>query len=229
MKIIDKLISFIFDVVIIVIASSILLVTLDVVQYEVIEGLLIGYLFNPSYEVIVGAVAVIVILLALKVTVFTSSLSTKAKKNLLVDTPHGKIQIAQSTIEGIAKNIIKDYPQVKDVQAAMTKARNGINMYMALVVYQGINIKEIVTRVQYDVKSQIESTTSVHVNKIDVKIKNVLKIDKALVNQEKKIKEANIEEIEKKNDLTETLRNETEVTTVEPITENVNQSVDTEE
>ena len=219
MKIIDKLISFIFDLVIIVIASTILLVTFDIVQYEVIEGLLTGYLFNPSYEVIVGAAAVIVILLALKVTVFTSSLSSKTKKNIMVDTPHGKIQIAQSTIEGIAKNVIKDYPQVKDVQAAMTKARNGINMYMALVVYQGINIKDTITKVQYDVKTQIESTTSVHVNKIDVKIKNVLKIDKALVNQEKKIKEASIEEIEKKNDLTETLRNETEITAVNSATE----------
>ncbi len=219
MKIIDKLISFIFDLVIIVIASTILLVTFDIVQYEVIEGLLTGYLFNPSYEVIVGAAAVIVILLALKVTVFTSSLSNKTKKNIMVDTPHGKIQIAQSTIEGIAKNVIKDYPQVKDVQAAMTKARNGINMYMALVVYQGINIKDTITKVQYDVKTQIESTTSVHVNKIDVKIKNVLKIDKALVNQEKKIKEASIEEIEKKNDLTETLRNETEITAVNSVTE----------
>ena len=219
MKIIDKLISFIFDLVIIVIASTILLVTFDIVQYEVIEGLLTGYLFNPSYEVIVGAAAVIVILLALKVTVFTSSLSSKTKKNIMVDTPHGKIQIAQSTIEGIAKNVIKDYPQVKDVQAAMTKARNGINMYMALVVYQGINIKDTITKVQYDVKTQIESTTSVYVNKIDVKIKNVLKIDKALVNQEKKIKEASIEEIEKKNDLTETLRNETEITAVNSATE----------
>lgn len=229
MKIIDKLISFIFDVVIIVIASTILLVTFGVVQYEVIEGLLTGYLFNPSYEIIVGAVAVIVILLALKVTVFTSSLSTKTKKNLMVDTPHGKIQIAQSTIEGIAKNVIKDYPQVKDVQAAMTKARSGINMYMALVVYQGINIKETITKVQYDVKSQIESTTSVQVNKIDVKIKNVLKIDKAMINQEKKIKEANVEEIEKQNDLTEALRNEAEVAPVDATTEKSEQTVNTEE
>ncbi len=179
MKVIDKLISFIFDVVIIVVAAAILLVKFDVIQSEVLLGLFNEYLFNPQYDMIVISSCIVVILLALKVTVFTSSFSKKAKKNILVDTAHGKIQISQNTVENIAKNVIRDYPQVKDVQAVMTKAKKGINMYMSLVAYQGINIKDVVTRVQADVKNQIEAAIGIAVCNIDVKIKNVIKTDSA--------------------------------------------------
>ena len=182
MKVIDKLISFIFDVIIIVIAAVILLVKFDVIQDVVLFNLLNSYLFNPQYSMIVVSSCIVVILLALKITVFTSSFSKKAKKNILVDTVHGKIQIAQNTVENIAKNVIKDYPQIKDVQALMTKAKKGINMYMSLVVYQGVNIKDVVTRVQGDVKNQIESATGITVCNIDVKIKNVIKTDVAYKN-----------------------------------------------
>jgi uncharacterized alkaline shock family protein YloU len=177
MKVIDKLISFIFDVVIIIIAAAILLVKFNVIGNEILLGLFNDYLFNPQYDMIVISTCIVVILLALKITVFTSSFSKKAKKNILVDTEHGKIQISQNTVENIAKNVIKDYPQVKDVQAVMTKAKKGINMYMSLVAFQGINIKDVVTKVQADVKTQIESAIGIKVCNIDVKIKNVIKTD----------------------------------------------------
>lgn len=177
MKVIDKLISFVFDVAIIVVAIAILAVKFDVISMGVVMKLLPDYVFNPQYDATVISTCIVVILLALKTTVFTSSFSKKPRKNILVDTEHGKIQIAQNTIENIAKNVIKDYPQVKDVQAVMTKAKKGINMYMSLVAYQGINIRDIVTRVQADVKNQIEAAIGIKVYKVDVKVRNVIKTD----------------------------------------------------
>ena len=174
MRILDKLISFLFDVLVIILAVTVVLVMTNVIGYPVVEGLLRDYVFNFDYQIIIISIAIIVILLGLKITVFSSALSKEAKKKIYVDTPHGKIQINQDTIEGIARNIIKDYPQVKDVQARMTEAKKGINMYMAIQVYQNTNIKDIVTKVQNDVKSQIENTTSVRVNNVDVKIRNVV-------------------------------------------------------
>lgn len=174
MRFIDRLISFIFDLFVIVLAVTILLVTTNIINYSVVDGLLNDYVFNADYNIIVIAVSAIVILAGLKITVFSSTLGSKAKKNILVDTEHGRIQIAQETIENIAKNVIKNYSQVKDVQARMAKASRGINMYMVLLVYQNTNIKDVVTKVQSDVKAQIEATTSVPVRNVDVKIRNVV-------------------------------------------------------
>lgn len=173
MRILDKLISFIFTIFVIVIAVAILLVLTGFVNYPVIEGLLSGYVFNDAYKAIVLSSTILVLLAGLKVTVFSSSLARTSQKSIMVDTPHGKIQINQDTIENVAKNVINEYDAIKDVHTRMTKAKNGINMYMMLSVYQNTNIKDVVTKVQNDVKEQIEETTSVIVRNVDVKIKNV--------------------------------------------------------
>ncbi|MBQ8298796.1 MAG: alkaline shock response membrane anchor protein AmaP [Clostridia bacterium] len=173
MRFLDKFISFIFNLFVIVLAVAVLLVVVDVVNYPVIDGLLRDYVFNIDYKAIVLSTAIIVILAGLKITIFSSALSNTAQKSIMVDTVHGKIQINQDTIENVAKNVIKDYDSIKDVHTRMTKAKNGINMYMMLSVYQNTNIKDVVTRVQDNVKKQIEATTSVIVRNVDVKIKNV--------------------------------------------------------
>ena len=173
MRILDKLISFIFNLFVIVIAVAILLVLVGLVKYPVIEGLLSGYVFNDAYRAIALSSTILVLLAGLKITVFSSSLSRTSQKSIMVDTPHGKIQINQDTIENVAKSVIKQYDSIKDVHTRMTKAKNGINMYMMLSVYQNTNIKDVVTKVQNDVKKQIEETTSVIVRNVDVKIKNV--------------------------------------------------------
>lgn len=173
MRILDKIISFIFNVFVIVVAVAILLVLVGLVNYPVIEGLLRDYVFNDSYRAIVLSSTILVILAGLKTTVFSSSFARTSQKSIMVDTPHGKIQINQDTIENVAKSVINEYDAIKDVHTRMTKAKNGINMYMMLSVYQNTNIKDVVTKVQNDVKEQIEETTSVIVRNVDVKIKNV--------------------------------------------------------
>ncbi len=174
MRILDKFISFVFSIVIIVLAMTVILVSVNAVNYAVVEGLLTNYVFNDLYKMTVILISVLFVLAGLKVTVFSSTLSTGGKKNIYVNTPNGKIQIAQETIEGIAQNVISNYSEVKDVKAAMTKAKKGINLYMGLLVYENTNITNIVTRIQDEVKEQIESTTGVHVYNVDVKVRNVV-------------------------------------------------------
>lgn len=176
MRFLDKLISFIFSVVVIVLAVIVCMISVNVLQYGVIDGLLREYVFinDSQMNLYLTLSSILVILAGLKVTVFSSSLSPNTKKSIMVDTANGKIQIAQDTIENIATSVIKDYDQIKNVQARMAKARKGINMYMMLMVYEGTNIKEIVTKIQDEVKRQIESTTSVRVCNVDIKIKNVV-------------------------------------------------------
>ena len=95
MRVLDKLISFIFNVFVIVVAVSILLVLTGFVGYPVIDGVLRDYVFNDVYKTIVLSTTILVILAGLKITVFSSALSNTAQKSIMVDTPHGKIQINQ--------------------------------------------------------------------------------------------------------------------------------------
>ncbi len=174
MRFIDKMISFVFNVVIIMIAVVVILVMTNCIEYSAVNTILTNYVFNFDYKDTIILTSVIVLLLGLKITVFSSSLTSKAKKNILVNTNNGKIQIAQETIEGIAKNVIREHSEIKDVQAKMAKFKKGINMYMIITVLENTNMRNIVEEVQSKVKEQIEKTTSVHVYDVDVKIKNVV-------------------------------------------------------
>ena len=95
MRFLDKLISFIFNIFVIVLAVAVLLVVIDVVNYPEIDGLLRDYVFNIDYRAIVLSTAILVILAGLKITIFSSALSNTSKKSIMVDTAHGKIQINQ--------------------------------------------------------------------------------------------------------------------------------------
>ena len=174
MRALDKLISFIFSLVIIVLAVSVILVSTSVVKYAVIDGILTNYVFGETYKLTTILVSLLFVLAGLKVTVFSSSLSSGRRKNIYVNTPNGKIQIAQETIEGIAQNVITNYNDVKDVKTAMTKTGKGINLYMGLTMYQNSNITETISKIQEEVKSQIDNITGVKVYNVDVKVRNVV-------------------------------------------------------
>lgn len=216
MRILDKFISFVFSIVIIVLAMTVILVSFNVINYAVVDGLLTNYVFNDLYKPTVVLVSALFVLAGLKVTVFSSSLSSGGKKNIYVNTPNGKIQIAQETIEGIAKNVINNYSEVKDVKAAMTKAKKGINLYMGLLVYPNTNITNIVTRIQDEVKKQIEDTTGVKVYNVDVRVRNVVTISttepkKGMKEEIKKVESVEIKEqqpVDEKSEIAEQLKAE---------------------
>lgn len=174
MRVLDKFISFIFSLVIIVLAVSVILVSISVVKYAVVDGILTNYVFSETHKLTTILVSILFVLAGLKVTVFSSSLSSGRRKNIYVNTPNGKIQIAQETIEGIAQNVITNYNDVKDVKTAMTKTGKGINLYMGLTMYQNSNITETISKIQEEVKSQIDNITGVKVYNVDVKVRNVV-------------------------------------------------------
>lgn len=174
MRALDKFISFIFSLVIIVLAVSVILVSTSVVKYAVVDGILTNYVFSETHKLTTILVSILFVLAGLKVTVFSSSLSSGRRKNIYVNTPNGKIQIAQETIEGIAQNVITNYNYVKDVKTAMTKTGKGINLYMGLTMYQNSNITETISKIQEKVKSQIDNITGVKVYNVDVKVRNVV-------------------------------------------------------
>ena len=174
MRALDKFISFIFSLVIIVLAVSVILVSTSVVKYAVVDGILTNYVFCETHKLTTILVSILFVLAGLKVTVFSSSLSSGRRKNIFVNTPNGKIQIAQETIEGIAQTVITNYSDVKDVKTAMTKTGKGINLYMGLTMYQNSNITETISKIQEEVKSQIDNITGVKVYNVDVKVRNVV-------------------------------------------------------
>lgn len=195
MKYLDRLINFIFSLVILVLSIVIIMVSAGFIEYNGVDNYIRSNVFSDANNTITCIVAIITLLASLKTTIFLSKTNKNKKTAIMVDTTHGKIQIAGETIENTAKSAIVDYEEIKDVQVKMVKEKKGVNIYMVLLVLPNTNIIELSASVQDVVKEAIEGTTGVKVNNVDIKVKNITDVKK-LKNKEKEVpKVQNIEEV----------------------------------
>ena len=209
MRYLDRLINFIFSLVILVLAIVVIMVSAGFVGYDNVDSWIRLNIFSTANNTTTCIVAIVTLIAALKTTVFLSRMNQKKKNTILVDTNHGKIQIAAETIENTAKTVVKDYEEIKDVQVKMVKEKRGIKVYMALLVLPNTNIIELSAKVQDEVKEAIEDTTGVKVNNVDIKIKNITESRKVKA----KIKEAE----ESKETTSENIQNDDGVVIAEDV------------
>ena len=209
MRYLDRLINFIFSLLILVLAIVVIMVSAGFVGYDNVDSWIRLNIFSTANNTTTCIVAIVTLIAALKTTVFLSRMNPKKKNTILVDTNHGKIQIAAETIENTAKTVVKDYEEIKDVQVKMVKEKRGIKVYMALLVLPNTNIIELSAKVQDEVKEAIEDTTGVKVNNVDIKIKNITESRKVKA----KIKEAE----ESKETTSENIQNDGGVVIAEDV------------
>ena len=194
MKYLDRLINFIFSLAILVLSIIVIMVSAGFIEYNEVDNYIRNNIFSAANNTVTCIVAIITVLAALKTTIFLSKTNKNKKTAIMVDTTHGKIQIAGETIENTAKSAIKDYEEIKDVQVRMLKEKKGVNIYMVLLVLPNTNIIELSAKVQDAVKEAIEGTTGVKVNNVDIKVKNIADTRKLKVKENMK-SEKNEEEI----------------------------------
>ena len=185
MKWLDRLINFIFSLVILVVSVVILLALFNYIDTAYINSLINDYLWGADYRLIVIVTTCIVLLAALKTTIFLSDFKKKRKIPILVSTENGVIQIASETIESTAKAVAISHEEVRDVDVKMTNKNKGVDIFMSLLVMQDTNIRTITKQIQDEVKEKIHETTGVLVLNTDIKVKNVIEKNKKSVATEK--------------------------------------------
>lgn len=185
MRLLDRLINFVFSLAMLIIATVILLVIFQLVDSNYINSLINDYVWNADYKMIVGITSGIVFLAALKTTIFLSDFKKKRKIPIMVGTNNGNVQIASETIESTAKAVAYTHEEVKEANVKMMNRTKGVEIYMSLLVAQDTNIRELTRQIQEEVKEKIHDTTGVLVLNTDIKIKNIVeKNKKVAVNKE---------------------------------------------
>ena len=178
MRALDRLISFIFSIIILIIAIALLLVGTRVIEPRVIMDLLSTYVLNENIvsEKIFNPITItglVLLILSLKTTVFLSLFKVRDRAPISVKGKNGEVQIAQDTIINTARTVALSYDNIKDVQAKMAKKRNGVVIYCVAQVYVDTNIRELVEAVQDDIKKTIFDNIGVTVIDVNIKIKNI--------------------------------------------------------
>ncbi len=217
MRALDRLISFIFSIIILIVSITLILVGLRIVEPRVISDLLSTYVLNENIlsEKLFNSITItgiVLLLLSLKTTVFLSLFKVKDRAPISVRGKNGEVQISQDTIINTARSVTLAYENIKDVQARMAKKGSGVVIFEVVQVYVDTNIRELVEAVQEDVKRTIMANIGVNVVDVNIKIRNIFAT--------KKKEEPVAETIEEPKE-------QAEETTDTPVEENVSDNLET--
>lgn len=223
MRALDRLISFIFSIVMLILSIVLILIGIGVVNPQMVIDMLNEHvfvsemieakIFNP-----LTITGIVILLASLKTTVFLSLFKVKDKAPILVKTQNGEVEIAQETITSTVKNVGLSFENIKDVQAKMIKKGKGVVIYAMVLVYAETNIRETTEEMQRQVKEIIKATTGVNVIEVNIKVKNIYQKQKKndVVKENKDLPKENnetpmdqkVEEIPMELNQTEIIENE---------------------
>lgn len=182
MKLVDKVIYFIFSVIILVIV---------VVMFTVILN--IGGVVNPVFNFIsnipnmsftqeqmtyIVIIEILLFVMAIKGILFQSKLEEN-KDAIILENNSGKLIISRKTLENLVKDISNGVQGVENSFARVNVSKDTeLIISIDIVVKEG-SIKDITKKLQEDVKIAIKKASDLNVAEVNVNIKNIKKINES--------------------------------------------------
>ena len=179
MKLIDKVIYFIFSTIVLAIVVIVFMGLLNIGGVNHIFSF-IGGMPNMSftqeqmtYIIIVG---ILLIIMAIKGILFQSKLEEN-KDAIILENSSGKLIISRRTLENLVKDISNSVKGVEN-SSARVKVEKDTDLIISIdiVVKEG-SIKDITKKLQEDVKIAIKKASDLNVSEVNVNIKNIKKMN----------------------------------------------------
>lgn len=182
MKLVDKVIYFIFSVIILAIVVVVFTVILN-----------IGGIVNPVFNFIsnipnmsftqeqiiyIVIIEILLFVMAIKGILFQSKLEEN-KDAIILENNSGKLIISRKTLENLVKDISNGVQGVENSFARVNVSKDTeLIISIDIVVKEG-SIKDITKKLQEDVKIAIKKASDLNVSEVNVNIKNIKKINES--------------------------------------------------
>ena len=179
MKLIDKVIYFIFSTIVLAIVVIVFMGLLNIGGVNHIFSF-IGGMPNMNftqeqitYIIIVG---ILLIIMAIKGILFQSKLEEN-KDAIILENSSGKLIISRRTLENLVKDISNSVKGVGNSSARVNVEKDtDLIISIDIVVKEG-SIKDITKKLQEDVKIAIKKASDLNVSEVNVNIKNIKKMN----------------------------------------------------
>lgn len=181
MKLIDRIIYFIFSSIIFIIIALAIMGLYDVEFAKNIIINTIGYLrdFSAMNMGTILIISVIIEIMAIKGMFFQSGKEEK-RDAIILENSSGKLIISRKTLENLVKDIANNVNGVENAIAkVMVEKDTDLAILIDIVVKEG-SIKDITKKLQEEVKMSIKKASDLNVAEVNVNIKNInknIKID----------------------------------------------------
>lgn len=193
MKLIDKVIYFIFSAIIFVIVGIVFMGILNmgiVLPIFKFVGDMPRFSFTQEQMTYIVIVGIMLCFMAIKGMFFQARLEEN-KDAIILENSSGKLVISRRTLENLVKDISNNTKGVENTTARVTVGKDmQLVISIDIVVKEG-SIKDITRKLQEEVKTAIKKASDLNVSQVNVNIKNIKKINENvelsnLKNDEKK-------------------------------------------
>lgn len=198
MKLIDRIIYFIFSSIIFIIIALAIMGLYDVEFAKNIIINLVGYLrdFSAMNMGTILIISVIIEIMAIKGMFFQSGKEEK-RDAIILENSSGKLIISRKTLENLVKDIANNVNGVENAIAkVMVEKDTDLAILIDIVVKEG-SIKDITKKLQEEVKMSIKKASDLNVAEVNVNIKNInknVKIDDIDIKKDADEKQENEED-----------------------------------
>ena len=179
MKLIDKVIYFIFSTIVLAIVVIVFMGLLNIGGVNHIFSF-IGGMPNMSFTqeqmTYIVIIEILLFVMAIKGILFQSKLEEN-KDAIILENSSGKLIISRRTLENLVKDISNSVKGVENSSARVNVEKDtDLIISIDIVVKEG-SIKDITKKLQEDVKIAIKKASDLNVSEVNVNIKNIKKMN----------------------------------------------------
>ncbi len=175
MKFLERISLTIFSIIILTISLIMSLLVFGWIKIGTVAYVLQLALSQPATINTILAIAVILILLAIKCIFFSSKQKEDKTEGILLENENGKLLISINTIENLVKGVVLGFANVKSSVCKVNLDRqvNNVKVELNLVVEADTIIKELSVNLQDRIKEVVKATTELDIKEINIKIKDI--------------------------------------------------------
>ena len=182
MKLVDKVIYFIFSVIILTIVVVMFTVILNIGGIVNLVFNFISNIPNMSFTqeqmTYIVIIEILLFIMAIKGILFQSKLEEN-KDAIILENNSGKLIISRKTLENLVKDISNGVQGVENSFARVNVSKDTeLIISIDIVVKEG-SIKDITKKLQEDVKIAIKKASDLNVSEVNVNIKNIKKLNES--------------------------------------------------
>ena len=181
MKLIDKVIYFIFSTIVLAIVVIVFMGLLNIGGANHIFSFIGGMPnmnFTQEQMIYIIIVGILLIIMAIKGILFQTKLEEN-KDAIILENSSGKLIISRRTLENLVKDISNGVKGVENSSARVNVEKDtDLIISIDIVVKEG-SIKDITKKLQEDVKIAIKKASDLNVAEVNVNIKNIKKINES--------------------------------------------------
>jgi uncharacterized alkaline shock family protein YloU len=173
-KIIDRLLLFVFSLVVILAMIAILLFTFGVISLEDSTSFLSQVYENSMTAAVLIAASCVVLILAVRFFYLSIRSSSPTVPSIDQRSELGDIRISLETVENLALKAAARTRGLKDLKARIKVDQAGLEVELRAVVDGDTSIPALSEEAQNGIKSHIEDITGIPVSRVSVYVANVV-------------------------------------------------------